>query len=326
MRFHDPAVIGVVVALTAIAALMSTIDYSWMDRSQYVLLAVGTIVVGIPHGAADNHICRAIFSRCDMRWFYWLYILAAAGYGALWVIAPTVGLLLFLVISVYHFGQSNLFYVRLPERSVLKKATYLLWGTFYLAPPILYNYDEASLVITSILGYSPIIPDTAMAIAPVVSGILVTALVTTLAALRRFRTITALQLARELASIAVLFVLFVTAPLYVSFIVYWAFWHSSNSALEITTLWDSRRLSAQVRSFFEKTWPLTLVTGAGMALIFTAADAFSSRSSLIAVFFIIVAAVTLPHAAIMEGYYRHEYARRTGHPGVPPDHRQRSRL
>lgn len=315
MRFHHPAIIGVVVALTALTALMSAVGYAWVHRSQYVLLAAGTIVVGIPHGAADNHICRAVFSRCTMRWFYGLYILSAASYGALWITAPAAGLLLFLVISIYHFGQSNLFYLRLPEWSVLKKAAYLLWGAFYLAPPILYNYDEASPVITSILGFSPISPDTAMTIAPIVSIALLTAIATTLTGLMVFRTITVPELTRELVSIAVLVVMYVTAPLYVSFIVYWAFWHSSNSALEITTLWDSRRLSAQLRSFFAKTWLLTLVTFAGMAVIFTATNAFNSRSSLVAVFFIIIAAVTLPHAVIMEGYYRHEYSTRTVPPG-----------
>ncbi len=311
MRFRDSAVVGTVMGITGVAAVLSTLGHAWIEHSQYLLLAAGTIVIGIPHGAADNHICQDVMRRCHAKWFYGLYILAAAAYGALWVAAPSFALVLFLAISVYHFGQSNLFYLRLPEGALLKKAVYLVWGSFYLVPPILYQYEEARLVITTLLGFDPITAATAQTLAPVVSGLLLSVMAGAVLLFRVARVMTTGEVVREVVSVAVLYSLYVTAPLYVSFIVYWAFWHSLNSALEITTLWERGRLRKQIRAFVRKTLPLTLVTFAGMALIFAMAGAYGSRASLIAVFFVIIAAVTLPHMVIMEAYYRREYASRT---------------
>lgn len=298
-------------AITAVAAVVSTLGHAWVEQSQYLLLAAGTIVIGIPHGAADNHICQDVMHRCHMKWFYALYILAAAAYGALWLAAPSIALVLFLAISVYHFGQSSLFYLRLPEGAPQKKAAYLVWGSFYLVPPILYRYEEARLVVTTLLGFDPLTAATAETWAPLVSGVLLTVMAGALLTFRFFHVITTGEVVREVVSAAVLYSLYITAPLYVSFIVYWAFWHSLNSALEITTLWERGRLRKQIRAFTRKTLPLTLVTFAGMALIFAVAGAYGSRASLIAVFFVFIAAVTLPHMVIMQAYYRHEYTSRS---------------
>lgn len=311
MRFRDPAVIGAAMVVTGVVAVASTLGHAWVEQSQYLLLAAGTIVIGIPHGAADNHICQDVMRRCPMKWFYGLYILVAAAYGALWLAAPSIALTLFLAISVYHFGQSSLFYLRLPEGALLKKVVYLVWGSFYLLPPILYRYDEARLVITTLLGFDPLTAATAETLAPLVSGSLLAVMAGTVLLFRIVRVMTTGEVVREVVSAAVLYSLYITAPLYVSFIVYWAFWHSLNSALEITTLWERGRLRKQIRAFIRKTLPLTLVTFAGMALIFAMAGVYGSRASLIAVFFVIIAAVTLPHMVIMEAYYRREYASRT---------------
>lgn len=304
MTFRDDHVYTGVVSITVLFTVLSLIQYTWLETAQYVLLAVGTVVIGIPHGATDDHVYRTLAGRRGMPWFYGLYLLIALLYGVVWAVAPGFSLLLFLVISVYHFGQSNLFYTALPESSGGKKGIYLSWGAFNLATPILFRYEEAAPVIEAILGWSPVSIAAAHAAAPWVStsllllnlGILFVLFVRNRLALR--------DLLREIAGFGVLFALYATAPLFVSFIVYWAFWHSLNSAIEIAGTWTGRSAGQQMAAFFRAAAPLTAVTFAGMALIFALTQAYGSREALVAMFFIIIAAITLPHMVIMEMLYR----------------------
>jgi Brp/Blh family beta-carotene 15,15'-monooxygenase len=282
---------------------------AWLETAQYALLAAGTVVIGIPHGATDNHVYRHLLPRGGTAAFYLGYLLVAGVYGLLWALAPGASLVLFLLLSVYHFGQSDLFYTALPEGAGVKKLIYIPWGAFNLASPILFRYEQAAPVIEAIVGSDPIPVAAAQAAAPWVSLSLLGLNVAILGVLLRRGRMGRGDFARELLGFAVLFVLYATAPLYVSFIVYWAFWHSLNSAIEIAGTWSDRGLGAQLGAFFRAAAPLSLITFAGMALIFLAAGVYGNRDALIAMFFIIIAAVTLPHMVVMELLYRRRAAR-----------------
>jgi Brp/Blh family beta-carotene 15,15'-monooxygenase len=309
MSFRDAPVYTPVVLTTAVFAAASALGVAWLETAQYALLAAGTVVIGIPHGATDNHVYRHLLPRGGTVAFYLGYLLVAGVYGLLWALAPGASLVLFLLLSVYHFGQSDLFYTALPEGAGVKKLIYIPWGAFNLASPILFRYEQAAPVIEAIVGSDPIPVAAAQAAAPWVSLSLLGLNVAILGVLLRRGRMGRGDFARELLGFAVLFVLYATAPLYVSFIVYWAFWHSLNSAIEIAGTWSDRGPGAQLGAFFRAAAPLSLITFAGMALIFLAAGVYGNRDALIAMFFIIIAAVTLPHMVVMELLYRRRAAR-----------------
>jgi hypothetical protein len=248
MSFRDTPVYGTVTLITAAFAGASAAGIPWLDSAQHALLAAGTIIIGIPHGATDNHVFHHVLPRGRALPFYAGYLLIAAAYGGLWALAPGASLVLFLLLSVYHFGQSNLFYTAIPEDAGVKKLLYLPWGAFNLFPPILFRYDQAAPVIEAIVGYAPLPVATARAAAPWVSLSL---------------------LALNVAILSALFL----------------------------------RGRAAV--------PLSLVTFAGMALIFLIAGVYGDRDALIAMFFIVIAAVTLPHMIIMELLYRRRAGTKT---------------
>lgn len=304
MTFRGTHIYTTVVLITIAFAVASATGAAWLESAQYALLAAGTVVIGIPHGATDNHVYRHVLPRGRALSFYAGYLCIAGIYGLLWALAPAASLVIFLLLSVYHFGQSNLFYIQMPENAGVKKLVYLPWGAFNLASPILFRYDQAAPVIEAIVGYDPIPVAGAQAAAPWVSLGLLGLNVGILGVLFLRRRLGRADLLRELAGFAVLFALYATAPLYVSFIVYWAFWHSLNSAIEIAGTWSGRAATAQLGAFFRAAVPLSLITFAGMALIFLIAGVYGSRDALIAMFFIIIAAVTLPHMVVMEFLYR----------------------
>lgn len=304
MSFRDTHIHGGVLGVTALFALLSLLRVELLESTQYVLLAAGTMFIGIPHGATDNYLfARANVGR-RMAAFYATYLLVAIIYGVLWAVVPGVSLLFFLLISIYHFGQSNLFYTELPEGAGRKKLIYLSWGAFNLASPLLFRYDQAEPVIRYLIGHSPISVASAHAVAPYVSGGLLLLNSAILLFLHRTGKLTSRDLAKELVAFGLLFVLYAFAPLYVSFIVYWAFWHSLNSAIEIAETWEYRSPRERIAAFYRSALPLSLITFAGMGVIFLIAGVYGSRDALLGLFFVIIAAVTLPHTAIMELLYR----------------------
>jgi beta-carotene 15,15'-dioxygenase len=304
MGFRDQPVHAVALAITAVFLVLSLLRIEQMETMQYGLLAAGTLFIGLPHGATDNYLFSRFTRRSATASFYAAYLLVAILYGVLWRTVPAVSLVFFLGISVYHFGQSNLFYLDLPEGSVYKKFIYLGWGAFYLASPILFRYQEAQPIIEQLIGPTPLTVETAHRLAPGVSGGLVAANIAVLFILFRLNRISGPNLVKEIAALGLLLALFATAPLFVSFIVYWAFWHSLNSAIEISHTWHSAGARKRLVQFYRLALPLTVITLAGMALIFLVADVYRSMESLIALFFVIIATVTLPHSVIMELLYR----------------------
>ncbi|MFP4431031.1 MAG: Brp/Blh family beta-carotene 15,15'-dioxygenase [Spirochaetaceae bacterium] len=307
MTFRDTHIHTIVLVITGLVALTSRLEPRWMESAQYVLLAVGTILIGIPHGATDNHVYQHAVQRSgivSMPRFYIVYLVIAVAYGVFWLVAPTVSLAVFLLISVYHFGQSNLFYTALPEGAGRKKALYITWGAFNLASPLLFRYDQAAPVINYLLGYDPIPVTTALTVAPLVSGALLVMNVAILTVLLHRRVLSGADYWKEVAGFVVLLALYTTAPLYVSFIVYWAFWHSVNSAIEIADTWPEPHAMARVVRFYRAALPLTVITFGGIAAVFWLAEAYGSPSALIGVFFVIIAALTLPHTVVMELLYR----------------------
>jgi Brp/Blh family beta-carotene 15,15'-monooxygenase len=85
--------------------------YDVPPQVDYALFSILLTVVGIPHGAVDHLVeaksqlgARRPFS---LHRFLGLYVLQMTVYAALWLVFPAVSLLLFLLLSAWHFGESD---------------------------------------------------------------------------------------------------------------------------------------------------------------------------------------------------------------------------
>jgi hypothetical protein len=65
------------------------------------------ILFGIPHGAIDNVILIST-SKISTQQFYFFYIFSIIVYIIIWLIIPTYAFIFFLIMSAYHFGESQL--------------------------------------------------------------------------------------------------------------------------------------------------------------------------------------------------------------------------
>ncbi len=309
LAFRNPKINLLIIGATILIILLSQINYSVSETMQYFLLMAGTIAIGIPHGATDNHIFRktrlrkTFLGRKKQR-FYFIYLFIVAFYTGLWLISPTISLVVFLLLSVYHFGQSHLFYLQSKISPLSRSLFYLVWGSYVLFIPLMFSYNEAIPVLQQILGYVPVSLETVEGLRNIVAfallGVnLILFLVIDLKGLLPLRDFLV-----ETANLLVLGLLGYFTPLFVAFITYWALWHSFNSLVEISTFITNRKSSIKFSAFYRKALPLSLITFAGIAVLFFVTQSFDSKEQMLAVFFIIIAAITLPHTILMEFLYR----------------------
>ena len=59
----------------------------------------------------------------------------------IWHYNKVLGLTIFLLISSYHFGETQLFHLNL-KKKILTHFTYLIWGSSVLFTFVFYNTDE----------------------------------------------------------------------------------------------------------------------------------------------------------------------------------------
>jgi len=96
--------------LVATAVLVATgvFGLRLSSSTTLVVLVVGVVVLGLPHGALDPLVARMAFAtngRYSSVAFYAVYLFAVSIYAMFWIRQPTLGLAGFLMISAYHFGS-----------------------------------------------------------------------------------------------------------------------------------------------------------------------------------------------------------------------------
>jgi Brp/Blh family beta-carotene 15,15'-monooxygenase len=92
-----------------ITVLLLTRQY-WEGRNiEYIIAVAGILIAGIPHGAMD-HITASFLTGSKFRLVKYLiqYILSAVLYLVVWFLFPGIALLLFLLLTAWHFGETDL--------------------------------------------------------------------------------------------------------------------------------------------------------------------------------------------------------------------------
>ena len=95
---------------------------------------------GIPHEAIDYIIYRQEQTRSALL-FYSFYFGLMLVYFAFWTYFPIISMLLFLVLSAFHFGQSQFsnLVINIKWQRVL---LYQSWGLSILSGLVIFNYDQ----------------------------------------------------------------------------------------------------------------------------------------------------------------------------------------
>jgi Brp/Blh family beta-carotene 15,15'-monooxygenase len=253
----------------------------------YSTLISGLLLFGIPHGAldyllSDNH-------KTSLLSFIVKYLSIIAAYLFLWWFLPSISLIVFLVFSCFHFGESEM-----EETGDSLNSTLSFLNAFFLGLSILcciiFTHLNESL---SIINYMIDLTDKSITI--------IHANATLIAALSFVFIIAQSFYSRKIIHWGLLLLLLLGSlvPLIAAFGLYFIFQHSINA-------WGHLKdgLSTNNISLYKKALPYTI----GAVLFFMVIVILYNKfridyENLIPLFFIFLACISLPHVILMHSFY-----------------------
>ncbi|MEM9514894.1 MAG: Brp/Blh family beta-carotene 15,15'-dioxygenase [Actinomycetota bacterium] len=291
---HDPTRFGAVVALTATATaigLVVTVP-AWLAAG--VALTV-IVVLGIPHGALDYTV--ALHRGADRRRFALGYSAAVMMMGLVWLAAPPVALAAFLVMSVHHFGQSDLAYLRLAgaRQSIIQGSR----GILLVGVPLIAHLELVSPAVVQLGAPDPeewgwlAGHQMAWCIALITQHVVVL-----LVCSRRMAD----SVVYEATSLAALCALFIVADPLIGFAVYFGLWHAHSHLLVIAE--QLGIATNPLRSTLRRAAPVSAIAVIAMALASGVVVIRSRPDLIVPTAFVALSMLTVPHLAVVERLWR----------------------
>ncbi len=140
-RLFTPSIL--LLMTTSVLIVLYQLFPIYTGYAGWVLLGLGMLAIGIPHGALDYH---TVGEQGVSRWngsFHMRYWGLIASMAVLWLLSPTVGLGVFVLTSAWHFGQTDFQHWKLPEHTV----SIFLWGLSVLGWIILSHPEDSQIVV-----------------------------------------------------------------------------------------------------------------------------------------------------------------------------------
>lgn len=256
------------------------------------------LILGLPHGATDHGLYQSMWGG-NKRTFLFFYGIVIALYGLVWYLAPLVAFGVFILLSIYHFGQSNWVNSKYANPS-LARGHYLLWGSGILLTPILLHAGEAAAIVSVMTGI-----ELPVDFSPLPIIISLGCLNILVIALRFFRgEISSARCGKELLGYGLLMGLFFTNSLLLGFTVYFVCWHSLSSALDQVRFFNRKPAPDLLRQL---RWEIGYtVLGAllfcGFVWLGPGPQAALTPAIMGGVF-VFISLLTLPHMLLIEELY-----------------------
>lgn len=146
----------ILLIITYFLFAISSIVVTYSDSMQFILILVVFVVIGLPHGSMDHVIYRQLKKSknninlvgLDKKYLSNSVMIMAA-YILVWVLSPLIGFILFIFISAFHFGESQLHYYSTKSKTV-NQLIFLFWGINVLLAVMIFNIDETQAAVSSI--------------------------------------------------------------------------------------------------------------------------------------------------------------------------------
>lgn len=273
--------------------ITSLIHIQIANYFSYILLFIGLMWIGIPHGALDHLLTKN--KNTTLPIFVLKYLLIMSAYLVLWLFAPVLSLILFILYAAFHFGESELIQNKEEVKSARALLKAFFMGFSILTFIITTHLEESSEIITAIshvniLGYNE-------------SQV---AFWSSWLSIISFGYILFESLRQNLRShlgLLLLLLLGTLAPLILAFGLYFILQHSHNAWSHL-----KQGLGLNTIELYKKSAFFTF--GALLIFVFIAffIRDFIDLSGLWANFFIFVACISLPHFVLMHLFYNSKTA------------------
>lgn len=276
---------GVVFSVVALVAALAALFVPRMTAPNE-LLVIGALIVlmGVPHGALDTEFARTRYSLASwQRWlvFTLAYCGVMASVAVVWYYSPSLFLIGFLILSAAHFSGDPT-----PGTMALSRLAY--GGAVVILPALRFGPEFEHLfgVLVGPDAAGRVVPWIDVAAAPWLCLLAVS----TIREFRRSR-----QTALELTAVGLLVL---CVPPLLSFTIFFCGMHSARHIIRTLRMADPLKRTAVVVAGVV---PMIGVLGLGV-LLWILAGARPVETKLIQLLFVGLAALTVPHMALVEPF------------------------
>ena len=292
--------------LTIMAGLLLVTYQHWigpLPLTAQLGFCIGLLLVaGIPHGALDHLIEQEHSTRRNrpfsMLAFLAKYLLMIAAYGVGWLFFPVMSLILFLLISAWHFGETDL--ENTPDNTYWY-LTRLMEGGFVLAFILLTHAAETSPILARIVqndGYTMQIWHGAVSQdGELLRGWATLLIILVMLAFGQYpMRINGWRLGR----LGLILLLSYSLPLLPAFMLYFGGWHALSSFGTIRAyLQRSTGTQGSIWKLWRKSMPLTIVAFGFLFVCTGIWNYYNTNIDPIPCLFILLSLITLPHIQVM---------------------------
>lgn len=268
---------------------------------QLVFFGAGVLFSGIPHGSLDHFIYHHERNE-EMNFksigrFLLFYLGFAILYAILWIISVELSILLFILISAYHFGEMDLMGLSIPS-SLASRILFSLYGLLFLVNYLLFQFPQVEAILIGFPGFDESQIEQLRSLYQYQFEILIVSLLIFIPVITIYlyqnNLFGLVQLETSL-QLTLLMVIVFNLPILLGFGFYFNIWHAGLSMVEI-----KKFLGWQNKSYlfiYRKSWLTNSVSLAMIASLFIFFKGDLER--LLAIFFMSIAILTAPHMKVI---------------------------
>jgi Brp/Blh family beta-carotene 15,15'-monooxygenase len=271
-----------------------SLEFQLLFSSFFILL------IGIPHGAIDHVLFFKKRSLSQLQ-FYSIYLGLILIFLVLWIFFPFWSLLLFLLISAFHFGESQ--FSEIKTARLIKYLLFPVWGIALLSTLMHYNLQELINITTYFKDTNDlqIMYDQGLIyklyLATNIGSVLLLLILCLKSQMRLDRFFS------ELFLLAILHITFYLFPFLIAFTMYFVILHSIQVMHQEFQFLKRDSDSFKFIDFLKILTPYSLLSIFFTALIIVLSYVGVISYSVPLVSIIIISVITLPHAIVMHIFY-----------------------
>lgn len=277
--------------------LMDTFFNSIVSDYELLISTVLILSIGIPHGAID-HILFLNKTDKNKYFFYGFYLFLIALYILVWIIFPLISLSFFLILSAYHFGQSQ-FHKKNELTVSQKKIISFFWGTAVISFFVIVNIEEIKSILLSYSDFAIFLDLFNLPFFWVIFTFSFLFL-----GLFGFFNKEKFQYKNEIIYLALIFATFSLQSIYIGFSLFFVFNHSLEVLRSEYVFLDRINRNFNVLQFMVKLLPFTGLSVFGVLFFYYLSTIQFLELSLPLLLLISISSLTLPHSIVMELFYR----------------------
>lgn len=232
------------------------------------------------------------------------YLFVILMVGGLWFVAPNIALLLFLVLSAYHFGQSQFTDYKFSQ-SLEVRLLYFSWGVVLFSLLFFLKGEEIGLSMTS---YFPNITIISYLTSNALLLLILSGMTWLILFVRKIYSfdLDLQNLFSEFYLVGLISVSFYIFPTLVGFSLYFIILHSLRSIDQEYQHLFNGYSSRNIYDFFKLLFPFTILAMLGSAVIIFITMGLGFANQIPYVLLILLSSVTAPHAIVMHHFLEYK--------------------